>query len=170
MMTGSQVARSGLAGGRPATMVDATKLTAFTPDDGSEPARHFDIRYSLADRYLQLRFIGIWDEAMFDIFAAAYLSAVARLNAANGITHLLVDGTPFGTQPPEVADRFPSLIGSASRLPTSARPAWCRCWSIGCRRARAAMPSMPAISARWTTRPTGCSPRKLKAPALRRMM
>lgn len=115
-MTGSQVARGALAGARPATLVDAAGLTSFAPETGEAP-RHFDISYSLEDRYLQLRQIGVWDEAMFEDFAAAYLAVVARLNAAGGITHLMVDAARFGTQSPEVADRFPGLIRASDPLP-----------------------------------------------------
>ncbi len=126
MMTGSQVARDALARARQATLVDAASLAAFAPDDAGGAgradgaggaARHFDIGYSLADRYLQLRFTGVWDAAMFDALAAAYLSVVTQMNAAGGIRHLLVDATRFGSQPPEIADRFPGLIGSVDRLP-----------------------------------------------------
>lgn len=116
MMTGSQVARDALARARQATLVDAASLTVFAPETGDAP-RHFDIRYSLEDRYLQLRQIGVWDEAMFEVFAAAYLAVVARMTAAGGITHLMADASSFGTQPPEVAERFPGLIGSTGPRP-----------------------------------------------------
>lgn len=99
MMSGSERAQ-----------VDAANLTVHGAVSPSDEARPYDIRYSTERRYLELRLFGQWDEATFDRFAADYRAALGQLAQHGGVTHLLSDGSAYGVQPPEIADRFPELI------------------------------------------------------------
>jgi hypothetical protein len=77
----------------------------------------YDIRYCAERHYLQMRIVGEWDDAIFERYAADYRAAVDELRARGGISHSLIDGSDFGLQPPEIADRFPVLIQATNHNP-----------------------------------------------------
>lgn len=53
---------------------------------------------------------GVWDEAIFEAFGAAYAQAIVDMAPHGGVQVSLVDGSAFGVQPVELADRFASLL------------------------------------------------------------
>jgi len=106
MMTGSERA-----------LVDAASLTAHGEWSAADDARPYDIRYCTQRRYLQMRFFGEWNVETFDRFAADYRAAIGELARHGGVTHLLSDGSAYGVQPPEVADRFAELIRETAPSP-----------------------------------------------------
>jgi len=95
------------------TPVDDAALIVYA----SAVADAYDIRYCPKRHYLQIRLAGEWDEATFDHFAESYRTAVAQLRAHGEISHSLVDGSDFGLQTPDIADRFPALIAETTHCP-----------------------------------------------------
>lgn len=95
------------------TPVDDAALKVYA----SAVAGAYDIRYCPERHYLQMRMSGEWDEATFDRFAEDYRAAVAELRAHGEISHSLVDGSEFGLQTPDIADRFPALIAETGHSP-----------------------------------------------------
>jgi hypothetical protein len=109
----SVASHDGVSPARAATSNDIDGLVRIRAEPDDSGLIPYEIGYSLPQGYLELRLVGLWDEATFAIFADLYAGTVARFADRGGVSHQLVDGRDFAVQEPAIAEKFPDLIRSA---------------------------------------------------------
>lgn len=88
----------------------SVRRMSLCPAAAVDRAAYFELVHDPARHFLRLRLKGVWDHAIFDVFAGEYLRTVALLARSGGVSHALVDATDFGFQVADITERFPALI------------------------------------------------------------
>lgn len=88
-------------------------------DRGHPVSRNYAIDHDPGARFLRLKFIGLWDEAVLQAFVVEALALRTRVERAghrdDGRGRILIDLTDFPVQPKTMTDSIASLLPTFGR-------------------------------------------------------